>query len=47
MREKFLKALSRCLERYVQELDVSVTFFSKLVSRSIITFDQKNMIEVS
>ena len=41
------KVLNSCSERLVQELDVSVTFLAKLVSRGIIRADQNNIIQVS
>ena len=46
MREEFRKVLDSCLEKFVQELDVSVTFLAKLVSRGIILAEHKKIIEV-
>ena len=47
MPEELPEVLNRCRERFVEELDVSVTFLSKLVSRGIIREEHKKMIDVS
>ena len=47
MREELRKVLNDHLDRMVEELDVSVTFLAKLVSRGVINDEHKKIIQVS
>ena len=47
MREELKTVLNKHLARLVQELDISVTFLTKLVSERVIHPDQKKIIQVS